>query len=54
MADEFFGHYAEQKVDAIIMIADSAETRWRRDLYIVELLTDIPQSLPSAFDLNQN
>jgi predicted amidohydrolase len=31
MANEFFSHYQEHKVDAIIMIADSQDTKWRRD-----------------------
>lgn len=30
-ADEFFAHYKEQRVDAIIMIAESADRKWRRD-----------------------
>src|SRR5260370_13043419 len=32
MAAEFFACYTEQKLDAIVMIADSADTKWRREI----------------------
>jgi predicted amidohydrolase len=31
IANKFFSHYKGQRVDAIIMIADSAESQWRRE-----------------------
>jgi len=31
MAEDFFAHYKSQRADAIIMIAESAENKWRRE-----------------------